>query len=378
MKFVSSRHDDARPLPALPRATPEEETQIREQSARLIARGSDDYAASREFVIELLRLHYTRSRPETVSEIISMVERALPGARTLPFFFDRWTLMLEGGIAGQVERDSVRLLLRDLKLDPDKMELTVAEGSAAQRILEDGEVVAVEPTSLLTGLTIVRPENVGIRGAIAVPLEVDGEAFGILCVFLPAVPSAAERAKLELIAAHGAIAIRNERDFDEAQRLNGIDPITWVGNRRSVVDRLGAEMERSRRYSHDAGAMVLAVAGFLAYSQRVGAGSANQLLRRVAMSLSSGFRAPDFTGRLDESQFLVVLPETDAAGCRVVRDRTLQRLAALKVSGMGEVSFRAALAAAPEDGWSTSELLEKLSSRLATSASSDGPDALSA
>ena len=107
----------------------------------------------------------------------------------------------------------------------------------------------------------------GINGAIAVPLEVDGECFGILCVFLPEPPSAAERAKLELIAAHAAIAIRNERDLDEAQRLNGVDPLTWVPNRRTVTDRLAQEIDRSKRYSHSLGVILLSVENFQPLSE---------------------------------------------------------------------------------------------------------------
>jgi diguanylate cyclase (GGDEF)-like protein len=345
--------------------TPEEEAQRKEEAARaLLSKPNEDYAASREFVVELLKLHYTRRRVDTVNEILSMVERALPGSRGLPFFFDRWKLLLEGGIASQLERDTVSSLLRDLKLNADKLELTLVEGSAAHRILEDAEVVAIEPRTILEGLTVVRPENVGIRGAIAVPLEVDGESFGILCVFLPEPPSSAQRAKLELIAAHAAIAIRNERDLDEAQRLNGVDPITWVPNRRTVTDRLGQEIDRSKRYSHSVGVILLSVENFADLGEQLGANNANQVLRRIAMSLSSGFRGPDFCGRWDDAQFILVLPETDAAGTATVRDRMIDRLGSLKGEGMDDVWFKSVIACVPEDGWSVDELVEVLGQRL--------------
>lgn len=341
-----------------------ETQQAQEQAARLMTKGNEDHAASREFVVELLRLHYTRTRLDTLDELVTMVERALPGARTLPFFFDRWTLLLEGAIAGQLNKDSVKSLLRDLKLDPQKLELTVVEASAAHRILEDGEVVAIEPRTLLTGLTLVRPENVGIRGAIAVPLEVDGEGFGILCIFLPQPPSSAERARLELIAAHGAIAIRNERDFDEAQRLNGVDPITWVANRRAISDRLEAEIDRAKRYGRPLAVGLIEVVNFSELNQSFGANITNQVLRRTAMSISSGLRSPDATGRFDDAHFLLVLPETDAEGAVVARDRLLARLAEL--GGEHKAICAGTVATAPEDGWSPNDLLAILQERLAS------------
>jgi diguanylate cyclase (GGDEF)-like protein len=365
MRLMPGKNDEPpRSLPPLPKMTPEEEAQRREEAARLLSKPSEDYAASREFVVELLKLHYTRRRVDTVNEILSMIERALPGARGLSFFFDRATLLLEGGISAQLNRESVNTLLRDLKLDPDCLELTVVEGSAAHRILEDAEVVAIEPKTILEGLTVVRPENVGIRGAIAVPLEVDGEAFGILCIFLPEPPSSAQRAKLELIAAHAAIAIRNERDLDEAQRLNGVDPITWVPNRRTVTDRLAQEIDRSKRYSHSVGVVLLSVENFLALSGQIGANEANQVLRRIAMSLSSGFRGPDFCGRWDDAQFILVLPETDATGTATVRDRMADRLISLQGDNMEDVWFKSVIACVPEDGWSVDELIEVLAQRL--------------
>jgi diguanylate cyclase (GGDEF)-like protein len=205
---------------------------------------------------------------------------------------------------------------------------------------------------------------VGIRGAIAVPLEVDGESFGILCIFLPEPPSAADRARLELIAAHAAIAIRNERDLDEAQRLNSVDPLTWVPNRRSVTDRLGQEIDRAKRYSHNIGVILLAVENFTQISEQLGANGANQVLRRIAMSLSSGFRGPDFCGRFDDNQLILVLPETNAAGTATVRERMIQRLTSLKGEGMDDVWFKSVIACVPDDGWSVNELIEVLGQRL--------------
>jgi len=362
----NKNEEGPRALPPLPTMTPEEQAQKKEEAARLLSKPNEDYAASREFVVELLKLHYTRRRIDTLNEIFSMIERALPGSRGLPFFFDRATLLLEGGISAQLGRENVNSLLRDLKLSPDKLELTLVEGSAAHRILEDAEVVAIEPRTILEGLTVVRPDNIGIRGAIAVPLEVDGEAFGILCVFLPEPPSSAQRAKLELIAAHAAIAIRNERDLDEAQRLNGMDPITWVANRRTLLDRLAGEIDRAKRYSRNLGTVLLSVENFRALGEQVGADAANQVLRRIAMSANSGFRTPDFCGRLDESQFLLVLPETDAAGTSTARDRLIQRLSALQGDGMDDVWFKSVIASVPDDGWSVDELIEVLAQRLAT------------
>lgn len=365
MRLMPGKNDEPpRSLPPLPTMSPEEQAQRKEEAARLLSKPAEDYAASREFVVELLKLHYTRRRVDTVNEILSMIERALPGARGLPFFFDRWTLLLEGGIASQLERETVNSLLRDLKLNAEKLELTLVEGSAAHRIVEDAEVVAIEPKTILEGLTVVRPDNVGIRGAIAVPLEVDGECFGILCVFLPEPPSAAERAKLELIAAHAAIAIRNERDLDEAQRLNGVDPLTWVPNRRTVTDRLSQEIDRSKRYSHSMGVILLSVENFQPLSEQLGANAANQVLRRIAMSVSSGFRGPDFCGRWDDAQFMIVLPETDAAGTATARERMVQRLSALQGEGMDDVWFKSVIACVPEDGWSVNELMEILAQRL--------------
>jgi diguanylate cyclase (GGDEF)-like protein len=323
----------------------------------------------------LLKLHYTRTRLDTLNEILAMIERALPGARVLPFFFDRWTLLLEGGIAGQVQRDSVRKLIRDLKLDPETLELTVAEGSVAHKILSEGEVVAVEPLTLLSGLTPVRPENVGIQGAIAVPLEVDGECFGLLCAFLPEIPSAEERSKLELIAAHGAIAIRNEHDFDEAQRLNGVDPITWVSNRRTITYKLSGEIDRARRYGHKVGIVLIQVENFIELSQSIGGNRANQLLRRIAMSTTNGVRDPDVIGRYDDAEFLVVLPETDLPGVTVVRDRLMQRLLDLSGEGVDAVSYRAAVACVPDDGWAAPEVLEIAARRLQGGASGALPTA---
>ena len=366
MKLMPNKSEkEVRTLPPLPVVSDEEQKRIQENSARMLTRPqNEDYAASREFVVELLKLHYQRSAVDTLSALMAMIERALPGARVLPFFFDRWTLMLEGGIAGDIDRESIKSLLRDLKLDPQKLELTLTEGSHAQHIVEDGEVVAMDPHLALRGLTAVRPDNVGIRGAIAVPLDVDGETLGLLTVVLPTEPSAADRARLELIAAHGAIAIRNERDLHDAQKLNGIDPVTWIANRRAAIDQLSSEIERGRRFGHKVGAMLIEIDTFHEIAQGSGSAPANQLLRRVAMCISGGVRAPDFAGRVDEAQFLLVLPESDLNATATARERILERIGQLKGAGTDRLSFRSVMGVAPDDASSAGDLVEVLAQRM--------------
>lgn len=109
----------------------------------------------------------------------------------------------------------------------------------------------------------------------------------------------------------------------ELERLSITDRLTGVYNRMKLDQVIDEEMARARN-SSSAFAIILAdVDHFKRINDRFGHLAGDQVLIRIASSLRANCRSIDSVGRWGGEEFLVICPECDAAGARLVADRLL-------------------------------------------------------
>ena len=99
----------------------------------------------------------------------------------------------------------------------------------------------------------------------------------------------------------------------------GTDPLSGVMDRDAIMRVLDSEISRTRRYANALSILLIKVKPDL---QDVDADTAVIAAGRV---LSDGMRWVDAAGRISETEFLLVLPETDAEGARVLADKLRRR-----------------------------------------------------
>ncbi len=158
----------------------------------------------------------------------------------------------------------------------------------------------------------------------AVPLMVQGELIGVMAVG----PKAAgdrfpgeELELLNLLAHHVAIVFQNARLFESAT----YESLTGLLRREAILETLDRELERARRYDRPLTVGMADLDHFKEVNDRYGHLAGDTLLKRVAEVIATGLRSTDAVGRYGGEEFLMVLPETDLAGARVVADK-LRRL----------------------------------------------------
>ena len=175
-----------------------------------------------------------------------------------------------------------------------------------------------------------------------------GYAAGTIAVtrsagFIPTMPSAlpgllGTLAALALVA-QGAIVVSLRRRFDAAQieaaELAVTDELTRAGTRRFVLERLADELGRARRYGRVLSCALVDLDGLARVNGAVGADGGDAVLRGAAGAVQAQLRRSDAVGRLRDDEFLVVLPETDAAGARVIAERLRAAVASLQVLHAG-------------------------------------------
>ncbi|MDQ2070696.1 sensor domain-containing diguanylate cyclase [Natronospira bacteriovora] len=119
----------------------------------------------------------------------------------------------------------------------------------------------------------------------------------------------AERTR-ELEKANAELKHQATRDF-----------LTDCYNRRHLTEIARLEMERARRYDMPFTLALIDIDKFKAINDQHGHNEGDRTLRALATCLRKAMRRPDILGRYGGDEFLVLMPETDITGARVISGR---------------------------------------------------------
>lgn len=101
-----------------------------------------------------------------------------------------------------------------------------------------------------------------------------------------------------------------ETVLSQLQSLNSHDHLTGVFNRRTVLERLDSELQRSMRTGHTFTFAVLSVDGLPDVMETYGQEVTKQVLQVVAQQASLVLRNLDSFGRIAATEFAIVMPTT--------------------------------------------------------------------
>lgn len=108
----------------------------------------------------------------------------------------------------------------------------------------------------------------------------------------------------------------------ELERLASTDPLTGLYNRRVFMERLGEQASRFRRYGNPASAVLLDVDHFKSVNDTFGHDFGDTVLVGLARLLGEGVRdGVDVVARFGGEEFVILLPDTDAAAAAELAER---------------------------------------------------------
>ncbi len=153
----------------------------------------------------------------------------------------------------------------------------------------------------------------------------------------------------------------------EVATLTLVDPLTGVGNRRQMEERLPQEIKRAYRYGRSLTVIMGSIDWFKEIVVTHGHYTGDLVLKQCADSLAESIRKEiDWLARYGEEIFVMVLPETDAAGATILAKRLRFRIASLALThnqeqfkvtaSFGVVGF---IPSAQKDGFTMQMLLDK-------------------
>lgn len=105
---------------------------------------------------------------------------------------------------------------------------------------------------------------------------------------------------------------------EQMTELAHTDPMTGLANRRWLMEQLGREFSRARRYRRPLSLLYLDLDGFKAINDRFGHLFGDEVLTGVGRAMKAVLRSTDLLARIGGDEFVVLLPETGIEGAHNV------------------------------------------------------------
>lgn len=128
----------------------------------------------------------------------------------------------------------------------------------------------------------------------------------------------------QVVAARNELEHANNQLRQNEQRIRELmltDPLTGLGNRRHLDERLHVEINRARRYGNSLCVIMTDIDHFKGINDTYGHKVGDQVLQGFAEVLQEAVRATDFVSRFGGEEFILVLPETTPQGAVQLAER---------------------------------------------------------
>lgn len=181
---------------------------------------------------------------------------------------------------------------------------------------------------------------ISVRSIIAVPFTLGDESTGVFLLRRTPDKPVFDDADVDFAVSviRGAVsAIQKVHTLEAARADNArlemlahTDPVTQLLNRRGLVVRLSAELDRVRRYNAPLALLLIDLDRFKSVNDTYGHLVGDDVLAEMGMVLQRATRSVDVVGRYGGEEFVIVLPETHAQGAFVFAERIRERIATHK------------------------------------------------
>jgi diguanylate cyclase (GGDEF)-like protein len=202
----------------------------------------------------------------------------------------------------------------------------------------------------------------GLRSAIIVPLIIDARVVGTLSVNAAGNDghlNAEDVAVLETVANQVALGVRNAKLYGRARDRANEDSLTGLANHRHLQERLDNEIARARRAGQPLSIVLFDLNNFKMFNDNYGHQAGDEVLRVIASTLTLCLRSTDVAGRYGGDEFLVILPQADEPGARLLLARVNRKIDEQSRAGFppAPIEMSAGIAVFPRDGDSKAALI---------------------
>ena len=120
---------------------------------------------------------------------------------------------------------------------------------------------------------------------------------------------------------------RLKRNLEEGLSLAMVDPLTGIFNRRYLNTRLPKAIARKHHAATPMSILMIDVDHFKKVNDTYGHNVGDIVLKEISKTLQNSIRPFDLLARMGGEEFIIVMPEADAAGALLVAERLRKRIA---------------------------------------------------
>ncbi len=174
---------------------------------------------------------------------------------------------------------------------------------------------------------IIRYDGMTPHGHSILPLKHNGEALGVMCLYLPVDTEMSGRTKDLLTSLAGQLggAIHNARLYEKTKEDSLKDPLTGLANRRLMDAELARNLTTARNFKTSFSVLMADIDWFKKYNDSAGHAAGDKLLEGFARLLMAAKRDADTVVRYGGEEFLMLLPSTSLAGAIKMAERLREK-----------------------------------------------------
>ncbi len=202
-----------------------------------------------------------------------------------------------------------------------------------------------------------------VRSEAAVPLKMKDEVIGVLDIESEKLDAFSERdlRMFSVFASQAAIAIENDRLYNEIRALSLTDSLSKAANRRHFDLMLDSEIKKAKGYSRPLSLAMIDLDDFKAFNDKYGHLAGDKILIHISRTLRKNVRDTDFVARYGGEEFTIILPETSNAFAMKVSERVRCAVEknALNIKGLGKkkMTISIGVASFPDNADNAAELI---------------------
>jgi diguanylate cyclase (GGDEF)-like protein len=174
---------------------------------------------------------------------------------------------------------------------------------------------------------------------------------------------------MDVLSSAGLVRVPVVLEYEQYKKLQWsavTDPLTGLYNRRLFSESFEKELNRARRYGLPLSIVMLDLHRFKEVNDKYGHPRGDEVLRAVAKTLQKALRTSDSAFRIGGDEFVLLLPQTDAAQALALSRRVetvfAETLQALQMAI--SVTMDHGVGTYPQDGEQADELVRVSDERL--------------
>jgi diguanylate cyclase (GGDEF)-like protein len=135
-----------------------------------------------------------------------------------------------------------------------------------------------------------------------------------------------------------------KRVEEKLRELSERDPLTIIYNRRKLLELLGIEVDKAKRYSRPLSLIMLDIDHFKKVNDNYGHTSGDSVLKTTTNIVSTIIRNVDIFARYGGEEFIVLSPETNIEGAKVLAEKIRVAVEQYSYPSVGKVTISAGVA----------------------------------